>query len=250
VASSQHPSLRVAVREWALVSGPLGHVRFSPGSDFAGFFLTMSGAHFAGLQKWLQVGQDSPIAALSALRSEQTPLLITGRGVETWDDLTQAVCTLDGRDLASRLALEARTLEWLALFWQQAPQTQRRNHQAAIPSRDRQALEKVARILRNEAAAEHSLADLSRRVHLNEFKLKRGFRLLWGTTVFSYLREQRLQCAEALLRDPDNSVIEVANAVGYSNPSHFARAFNQRFGRLPKAYQSMHARSIAVSESA
>jgi AraC-like DNA-binding protein len=46
--------------------------------------------------------------------------------------------------------------------------------------------------------------------------------------------------AAGLLRDDRLSVIQVANEVGYSNASHFARAFKDRHQLLPKAYQCLH----------
>lgn len=46
-----------------------------------------------------------------------------------------------------------------------------------------------------------------------------------------------MQRAERLLKEGDSSVLEIANAVGYSNPSHFARNFKEQIGLLPKRYQ-------------
>jgi AraC-like DNA-binding protein len=45
--------------------------------------------------------------------------------------------------------------------------------------------------------------------------------------------------AAELLKNDRLSVIQVANEVGYSNASHFARAFKDRHGLLPKAYQCL-----------
>ena len=47
----------------------------------------------------------------------------------------------------------------------------------------------------------------------NEFKLKKGFRECFNTTVFGYLREKRMERAGELLQQNKSSVIEVANAV-------------------------------------
>ncbi|MEM8549866.1 MAG: helix-turn-helix transcriptional regulator, partial [Verrucomicrobiota bacterium] len=58
---------------------------------------------------------------------------------------------------------------------------------------------------------------------------------LYGNTVFGYLRAKRMERAYELLRDGANSVIEVACAVGYSNASHFARAFREHHGQNPRS---------------
>jgi AraC-like DNA-binding protein len=80
-----------------------------------------------------------------------------------------------------------------------------------------------------------TLLQLSKRVGLNEYKLKRGFKELFGTTVFSYLAGQRLELAMRMLRDTDRGAAQVAFALGYKTPQHFGEAFKRRFGITPKA---------------
>jgi AraC-like DNA-binding protein len=79
------------------------------------------------------------------------------------------------------------------------------------------------------------LADVARHVGLNEYKLKRGFKELFGTTVFSYLTAQRLELALKLLLDTDKTAAEVAFELGYATPQHFGEAFKKHFGTTPKA---------------
>ncbi|WAL59538.1 helix-turn-helix transcriptional regulator [Thermocoleostomius sinensis] len=81
-----------------------------------------------------------------------------------------------------------------------------------------------------------SLIQLSRQVGLNDFKLKSGFREIFGTTVFGYLHRHRMEKARQLLNDRRLNVKEVAQAVGYANQSRFAAAFRKQFGINPKAY--------------
>ncbi|WP_249664415.1 helix-turn-helix transcriptional regulator, partial [Lysinibacillus sp. D4B1_S16] len=74
------------------------------------------------------------------------------------------------------------------------------------------------------------LMELSRLIGLNDFKLKKGFKEMYGTTVFGYLREKRLEQASLLLQNGTMNVMEVANAVGCSNPSHFAEVRKEKYG--------------------
>ena len=71
-------------------------------------------------------------------------------------------------------------------------------------------------------------------VHLPWF-LKGGFRTLSGTPVFAYLRQLRMEEARRLLRKRHLDVSEVAQRVGYANPSKFAAAFRREFGMSPSA---------------
>lgn len=80
------------------------------------------------------------------------------------------------------------------------------------------------------------LAALALSVGINEKKLKSGFRQVFNTSVFGYLREYRLQRAYELLQRGDHNVTEAAFGVGYQSLSHFSQAFRERFGMLPKQF--------------
>ncbi|MGC4071946.1 MAG: AraC family transcriptional regulator [Nibricoccus sp.] len=82
-----------------------------------------------------------------------------------------------------------------------------------------------------------SLEALAREAGLSETTLKRGFRQVFGTTVFEYLRTLRMERARELLQSGQATVIEAATLVGYSNPSNFASAFRKKFGLNPKEFQ-------------
>ncbi|MEM7061669.1 MAG: AraC family transcriptional regulator [Cyanobacteria bacterium P01_B01_bin.77] len=82
-----------------------------------------------------------------------------------------------------------------------------------------------------------TIAELARQVRLNEHLLKKGFRQVFGTTVFGELQAHRLTIAKDVLAEQDMSVTEVARLVGYLNARSFARSFSRKFGVGPKAYQ-------------
>ncbi|MDQ8181211.1 AraC family transcriptional regulator [Pelagicoccus sp. SDUM812005] len=147
--------------------------------------------------------------------------------------IAQELAALEGDNTRERLLIESKSLEWLALILDQPVFSPCRAIAPLRDAREQNALAAAARLMEQRFAEDHSIANLSRAVHLNEFKLKRGFKELYGTTIFGYLRQIRMEKAREMLRQPNASVIETANAVGYSNPSHFARAFKQAFGINP-----------------
>ena len=81
-----------------------------------------------------------------------------------------------------------------------------------------------------------TLIDLSKEINLSLRKLKEGFKETYGTTVFKYLFEHKMELALKLLKDGENNVNEVSFKLGYSNASHFIYAFKNRFGITPRAY--------------
>lgn len=95
----------------------------------------------------------------------------------------------------------------------------------------------AAEILKHDLETPPTLTALARRVGLSETALKRGFRQVFATTVFGYLRTHRMEHARALLQSGEATVLEAAAIVGYSNPSNFASAFRQQFGLNPKTFQ-------------
>jgi AraC family transcriptional regulator, transcriptional activator of the genes for pyochelin and ferripyochelin receptors len=78
---------------------------------------------------------------------------------------------------------------------------------------------------------------LAQQVELSERKLQKGFREIFGATVFGYLYDYRMEQAKLLLCDRATSVATVANMVGYAHLGYFAAAFKRKFGMSPKAWQ-------------
>ena len=79
-----------------------------------------------------------------------------------------------------------------------------------------------------------SLPELARIAGLNEFKLKNGFKELFGQPVFAYLAEYRLQEAQAQLLEGRKTASELAFELGYSSLQHFSTAFKKKFGVSPR----------------
>ena len=168
------------------------------------------------------------------------PSLLHQAGNERLTWRSNRIRMTDTHDLDERLTLEIRCLEWLRELFRQPELSTRQMCASACSENEEDRLRELAAYLESHLDEEHTLASLGRRFHLNEFKLKRGFKALFGSTVFTHLRTLRIQEAARLLQDTDQSILEVANSVGYANPSHFARNFKDHVGLLPKAYQCIH----------
>jgi AraC family transcriptional activator of pyochelin receptor len=77
------------------------------------------------------------------------------------------------------------------------------------------------------------LSGVANQFMLNEFKLKKGFKELFGTTVFTYILKLRMDYAHYLVYNTDFSVGEIATIVGYRSDAAFIRAFRCEFGTSP-----------------
>ncbi|NJN40938.1 MAG: helix-turn-helix transcriptional regulator [Flammeovirgaceae bacterium] len=105
--------------------------------------------------------------------------------------------------------------------------------------RDEEAVRKIKQakdyILKNPNTT-HTLKALSKLIGLNEYQLKSGFKEVYGTTVFGFILDHKLDQARFLLDKGQHHVNEVAFEIGYTNPSHFIAAFKKKFGMTPKKY--------------
>ena len=133
-----------------------------------------------------------------------------------------------------RIFLESKALELLALqidLWSGLEQGERPAPE--IRAADVERVHEAASILLQELTEPPSIIALARRVGLNEHRLKVGFRQVFDTTVFGFVRAQRLEQARQLLLAGDITVTQAASAVGYASQGHFAAAFRKRFGMNP-----------------
>lgn len=83
-----------------------------------------------------------------------------------------------------------------------------------------------------------SIIELAKLTGLNEYKLKRGFKELFGTTIFGYIHQSRMSLAKKLLLGTDASAKNIAYQTGYSSPQHFSKAFKKQFGVTPKSIRN------------
>lgn len=100
---------------------------------------------------------------------------------------------------------------------------------------DLEKLHRVKNYINRNFLNDLTLTQLSRECMLNEFKLKKGFRAEFGTTVFGYIRKLRMEHAGNLLRDTSWSIDEIADVLGYEHAHHFSKAFKNFTGYLPSA---------------
>lgn len=80
-----------------------------------------------------------------------------------------------------------------------------------------------------------TIKELAHEVGINDFKLKNGFKQMYGTTVFGLLLDERMKKAKMLLQDTSFSIQEISIMTGYKNLSNFTAAFKRKFGYPPSA---------------
>lgn len=98
---------------------------------------------------------------------------------------------------------------------------------------DRDKIVKAREILLQHIGEPITIKELSRKVAINECYLKKGFKELFGTTIFDFYQSQRMEHARYLLYEKGLSVTDVSMMLGYSSISHFSTAFKKHTGLKP-----------------
>jgi len=148
--------------------------------------------------------------------------------------LAQQMWNVPYRGAAKRIYLQAKVLELLAIHldWLDGSRHKPSNGQLKPTTVDR--IHHAKEILLANLEYPPSVLELAQRVGVSDRTLQRGFRELFGKTVFGYLTEQRMKLSEQWLRQGNYTITEVATMVGYSNPGHFTAAFKRQFGITPR----------------
>jgi len=78
-----------------------------------------------------------------------------------------------------------------------------------------------------------TLKELAHKVGINDFKLKKGYKLIFGSTIFEDFNRARMEKAKEYLAEKNKSMLEIALLTGYQDSSNFSRAFKGYFGFTP-----------------
>jgi AraC-like DNA-binding protein len=142
-------------------------------------------------------------------------------------------CPFQG--IAKRMYLQGKVIEFMAL--QLAPFLEDNKAKQLPPRLKRDTIAKIhhaKEILQARLDNPPLLSELAQKVGVSETTLQKGFQIQFGTTVFGYLTNERMEQARQLLQNRHFTVAEVANIVGYAHLGHFAAAFKRKFGMSPR----------------
>jgi AraC family transcriptional regulator len=98
---------------------------------------------------------------------------------------------------------------------------------------DREKILNAREVLLKHIGDPITIKELSRKVAINECYLKKGFKEIFGTTIFDFYQQQRMEHAKYLLYEKGLSVTDVSALLGYSSISHFSTAFKKHTGLKP-----------------
>ncbi len=102
-----------------------------------------------------------------------------------------------------------------------------------LSSYDIECLTEAKKLIIEDFQDKISLVQLSRKVGINDYKLKKGFKYLFGSTVGEYLQMEKMARAKQHVLDKELSFADIAILLGYESESSFNKAFKKYFDVTP-----------------
>jgi transcriptional regulator GlxA family with amidase domain len=83
-----------------------------------------------------------------------------------------------------------------------------------------------------------NIAGFARELGMSKSQLARRLNSLSALSPNDFVKEFRLRKAIHLMEEQRMNIAEVTMAVGFTNPSYFAKCFRKRFGKAPSDYKA------------
>jgi AraC-like DNA-binding protein len=88
-------------------------------------------------------------------------------------------------------------------------------------------------IIQKNTNRHFTITEIARQVGLNEQKLKNGFKQVFGTEIFQFMLQAKMQKAWVLVLETEKPLKEIAGLVGYTSMQNFLTAFKKYFNDTP-----------------
>jgi AraC family transcriptional regulator len=136
---------------------------------------------------------------------------------------------------SSPLLREAKSLELLARLVAAGATGAAGDDPSGLTRRERNQLACAREMLLADLAQAPTIEQLARASGLNTFRLKQGFKKLFGLSVHALYQQERMRAAWELISSGRMGVTAAGEHLGYTNMSHFGIAFRKAHGMLPSA---------------
>ena len=132
--------------------------------------------------------------------------------------------------------LKIKVLE-LLLFLSHNDFEMMQNQKRYYPKKQIETIKAIKQYLSEHLSSKINFDVLAKQYHINIHTLRKSFKEIYGVPIYQWFKQCRLEYSMELLRNTDLSIIDIANKVGYSNPSKYSAAFYQLMNMTPQQYR-------------
>ncbi len=105
------------------------------------------------------------------------------------------------------------------------------------PETQNKLVEHTTRYIKEHLSQPLSLEIIAGELHISPSHLSRTFKKICGDSLTEYINKTRIAKAQELLRSSDSLTYEVAEMVGYHDPTYFSSIFRRYTGTSPSEYR-------------
>ena len=185
------------------------------------------------LTELLAVGE--PNSVLQTITGSGNSFLFFESMAAETKQLLKNLAAVDLNDRLSNFYMQIKVQELLYLVFQKLSLRESTTHQT-INSADAERLLYIRNEIISDLSVPPVIRVLAQVAAMSETKLKQLFKQTFGTTIYNYYQQARMEEAAFLLKQGKHSVGEVGYELGFSNLSHFSRLFEKHYGLNPKRY--------------
>lgn len=149
--------------------------------------------------------------------------------------LLKNLSAIDMQDNLSLFYMQIKVQELLYLIFHKLSMRENAPHQN-INNADADRLLHIRDEILKDLSVPPVLRELAQTAAMSETKLKQLFKQAFGSTIYNYYQQARMEEAAFLLKQGRHSVAEVGYEMGFSNLSHFSRLFEKHYGLSPKKF--------------
>ncbi|GAB4056414.1 two-component regulator propeller domain-containing protein [Spirosoma litoris] len=209
----------------------------------------LDGFGFCKALKTQEVTSHIPVVMLTAKATIEDRLEGLELGAD--DYLTKPFNQVELRTrVANLIQQRERLYRWFSQQEESAANSTTSKTSPALPLADQKFLDRLSAIVDQHLSdPAFNVEAFAEAANLSRTQLNRKLKAISDTSPTNFIREMRLAKAAELLLEGDESVTQIAYAVGFDNPSYFTKLFQEHYHTLPSQYGRTTSGRIIKDES-
>lgn len=98
---------------------------------------------------------------------------------------------------------------------------------------------KAKKIILDHLEEQITVKKIAQQLDISTYKLQKCFKQFENTTVYDYIRRAKIDQSKIFLKESSCAIIDIAQQIGYENPSKFSTTFKSITGYTPTEYRNL-----------
>jgi len=199
---------------------------------FSAPYLERLSRDFPGLRSLLEKRRQGMIAHLSEAPAAVDPIML---------HFLHAIINCPHTGERRRTYMQSKVFLLLVVAVEQILSRPARKDTAILLNRhDVEKIYEARQYMRQNVENPPTVKELARKMGMNDFKLKKGYKQVFHTTIFGDFNDYRMEKARRYLLETDQNIADISLSTGYEDTPNFIRAFKAHFGSPPAHFRKLH----------